>query len=203
MAIKKQSPPQAQPPIDAPPSEVVVKEKKPSAKKAKPTAAAADTIIDVVDDVDAVDAVDAVDNTTAPSDNEDGTDKKQRHRRMPRAIREKMVVELDRAINLLVPVAKNLRKATIEREHTPQLTTKEIGKQVTEILKKLRSGLRVRSRRVSNDRPTSVFNLFVRETMSDMKANGIVFENTTQRMKECGRLWKIRKAEIAGKGTTA
>ena len=124
-----------------------------------------------------------------------------RHRRMPRVIREKMVVELDRAITLLLPVAKTQRKSKIDPALA--LTPKEAARQVTDILKTMRASLRVRTRNASVDRPTSVFNLFVRETMRDMKANGIVFANTTERMKECGRLWALKKEEVAAAAAAA
>ena len=39
--------------------------------------------------------------------------------------------------------------------------------------------------------------------MKNMKDTGVVFENTTERMKECGRLWKLRKAELAAQADVA
>lgn len=115
--------------------------------------------------------------------------KKPRSRRLPRAIREHMVGEIDRAVSIMLPLIQRAKRDN----PTPLATPKEIGKQVIEILKTLRSSMRVRSA----PRASSDFNLFVRETMLGMKESGKVFQNATERMKECGRLWKLRKAELA------
>ena len=122
--------------------------------------------------------------------------KTRKSRRMPRAVREQMVIDLDRAIGLVSPLTKSHKKATGSTEGVPPPSVKEIAKQLSEILKAMRVSLRVRARKGPDARPTSVFNLFVRETMQDMKAKGIVFGNTTERMQECGRLWRLRKAEL-------
>ena len=126
---------------------------------------------------------------------------------MPRSVREQIVLSLDKAILLLQPLNKKQRRATIAAAAAGGImpsSPKEIGKQIEAILKTIRVGLRVRTRQaVKGPRPTSVFNLFVRETMCDMKANGIVFKSTTERMKECGRLWKLRKEENAAAAAAA
>lgn len=128
--------------------------------------------------------------------------KQRRGRRMPRSVREKIVIDLDKAIAMLQPLIKNQRRATVEAAASAGIfpsTPKAISKSVEVILKEIRIGLRVRTRNPSNGgaRQTSEFNVFVRETMQDMKEKGIVFESTKQRMKECGRLWKLRKEQNA------
>ena len=136
---------------------------------------------------------------------------KLRRRQMPRVVREQMVNEIDRAMLILLPLIKRQKKpkapdvgdedvvAAVETAKTP----KELAKEVVELLKAMRVSLRVRSRRDSAPRKSSTFNLFVRETMKNMKDTGVVFENTTERMKECGRLWKLRKAELAAQADVA
>jgi hypothetical protein len=121
-----------------------------------------------------------------------------RRGRLPRLMREQVVFELDRITELLQTIAKTQRRAKVALGAEPvevpvPATPREVAKQAVEMIKHVRASLRVRARRDGAERTPSAFNLFVRETMKDLKARGEVFDNTTARMKECGRLWKLAK----------
>jgi hypothetical protein len=75
---------------------------------------------------------------------------------------------------------------------------KAVARSAFEELKEIRGSLRVRVNRPEGyERKTSVFNLFVRETMKSLKDGGVTFASTTERMKECGRLWRLHKEAAA------
>lgn len=124
-----------------------------------------------------------------------------RKARMPRALKEEVVGKLDAVTELLTFLAKPPRKFPQERAEEiaamKALPPKEIAKQAIEMIKGVRACLRVRNNKADGaERKPSEFNLFVRETMKQLKADGAVFANTTQRMQECGRLWKLRKEAL-------
>ena len=120
------------------------------------------------------------------------------NRRIPRAVREHMVENLDLVMESLIPIFRNARRPhnIPPDQYTPPTppNVKEVARVAYDELKEIRSSLRVRVQRPEGyERKTSLFNLFVRDMMKEMKDNGVVFSSTTERMKECGRLWMEHK----------
>ncbi len=131
----------------------------------------------------------------------DAPPKVRNNRRMSRAIREQVVANLDSVMERIIPLFKTPRKSKdAQRPETPAvvINVKDVLREVHAELKTIRSSLRVRIRKAGGgDRKTSKFNVFVKDTMRDLKERGIVFPTTTERMKECGRLWSLHKEATA------
>jgi hypothetical protein len=110
---------------------------------------------------------------------------------MSRFLREQVVLQVDSIISVLKPNTKG-RRPKLE---PVQAAARDAIRTALGQLKTLRTSLRVRTRRDGQQRKTSEFNMFVRDTMKDLQERGIKFGSTTDRMRECGRLWKLKKEE--------
>ncbi len=109
---------------------------------------------------------------------------------MSHAVMEQVAKRLDQVITRLVPLTK-------VREEIPKAAAKQELRELVAELRDIRSGMRIRVRNPNAERRTSEFNLFVRETMRELRDQGIVFPSTTERMKECGRRWNDLKLKTS------